>query len=77
MTETPRDGSLTNMREVPIKRDRPVILIVDDVPLNVDYLEQELEDLGYETASATNGLEALEQVARTSPDMIFLDIMNA
>jgi CheY-like chemotaxis protein len=25
------------------------ILIVDDEPLNIDYLEQELEDLGYET----------------------------
>ena len=28
------------------------ILIVDDEPFNVDYLEQELEDLGYETVSA-------------------------
>ena len=39
------------------------ILIVDDEPFNIDYLEQELEDLGYETLSATNGQEALEQVA--------------
>ena len=36
----------------------PKILIVDDVPLNVDYLEQELEDLGYQTASAKSGEEA-------------------
>ena len=28
------------------------ILIVDDEPFNVDYLEQELDDLGYETISA-------------------------
>ena len=31
------------------------ILIVDDEPFNVDYLEQELEDLGYVTVSARNG----------------------
>ena len=54
---------------------QPKILIVDDEPYNVDYLEQELEDLGYATVSAANGLEALEQVAAESPDMILLDIM--
>ena len=27
---------------------RSKILVVDDEPYNVDYLEQELEDLGYE-----------------------------
>ena len=42
---------------------RSKILIVDDEPFNVDYLEQELEDLGYETISAANGQEALDAVA--------------
>jgi CheY-like chemotaxis protein len=51
------------------------ILIVDDEPFNVDYLEQELEDLGYITVSARNGREALEHVAREAPDLILLDIM--
>ena len=51
------------------------ILIVDDEPFNVDYLEQELQDLGYETVSAGNGQEALEKVATESPDLILLDIM--
>jgi CheY-like chemotaxis protein len=51
------------------------ILIVDDEPLNVDYLEQELEDLGYITASARNGREALEKIAVEAPDLILLDIM--
>jgi CheY-like chemotaxis protein/class 3 adenylate cyclase len=55
--------------------ERPLILIVDDEPFNVDYLEQELEDLGYDTTSAMNGLEALEQVSESKPDMILLDIM--
>ena len=49
------------------------ILVVDDEPFNVDYLEQELEDLGYATVSARNGQEALEKVALEAPDLILLD----
>ena len=33
----------------------------------MDYLEQELEELGYETVSASNGQEALEKVATEGP----------
>jgi DNA-binding response OmpR family regulator len=54
---------------------RSKILIVDDEPFNVDYLEQELADLGYETISAANGLEALDKVAIDTPDLILLDVM--
>lgn len=53
----------------------PKILIVDDEPFNVDYLEQELDELDYETISAADGQEALEQVQSESPDLILLDIM--
>jgi sigma-B regulation protein RsbU (phosphoserine phosphatase) len=54
---------------------QPKILIVDDEPFNVDYLEQELEDLDYEITSAENGLKALEQIHENPPDVILLDIM--
>ena len=53
----------------------PKILIVDDEPFNIDYLEQELDDLHYETISAVNGNDALAIVALESPDLILLDIM--
>ena len=53
----------------------PKILIVDDEPFNVDYLEQELEELDCETVSAGNGQEALEKVQAVSPDLVLLDIM--
>jgi DNA-binding response OmpR family regulator len=59
----------------PVVTGRSKILIVDDEPLNVDYLEQELEDRGYETISAVNGQEALEKVAAEAPDLILLDVM--
>ena len=51
------------------------ILIVDDEPFNVDYLEQELENLGYETVNAANGQEALQKVTAEAPDLILLDVM--
>jgi eukaryotic-like serine/threonine-protein kinase len=54
---------------------RSRILIVDDEPFNVDYLEQELEGLGYETLSAQNGREALDLVTVVRPDLILLDVM--
>jgi phosphoserine phosphatase RsbU/P len=54
---------------------RPVILIVDDEPFNLDTLEQELDDLGYDSMSATTGQEALQKAAAKAPDMILLDIM--
>lgn len=53
----------------------PKILIVDDTPLNVNLLEQALEELGYQTISATNGQEALQQIADAQPDVMLLDIM--
>src|SRR5262245_51751915 len=51
------------------------ILTVDDEHCNIDYLEQELEDLGYTAVSARNGCEALEKVALETPDLILLDLM--
>ncbi|HNR01492.1 MAG TPA: SpoIIE family protein phosphatase [Anaerolineaceae bacterium] len=55
--------------------NRQRILIVDDEPFNVDYLEQELEDADCEIFTASNGEEAIEQVRAHDPDLILLDIM--
>lgn len=54
---------------------QPKILIVDDEPFNVDYLEQELEELNYDIIIAGNGKDALDQVRSEKPDLILLDIM--
>lgn len=51
------------------------ILIVDDEPLNVDLLEQELEDLGYQTRAAGDGQAALDAIAERAPDLVLLDVM--
>jgi adenylate cyclase len=54
---------------------KPKILIVDDEPFNVDYLEQELEDLDYDIITARDGREGLDRVKQELPDLILLDIM--
>ncbi|MDL1912498.1 response regulator [Chloroflexi bacterium CFX6] len=53
----------------------PRILIVDDEPYNVDYLQQELSDRNFELIAASNGQEALKKIRAASPDLVLLDIM--
>ncbi|NLT73589.1 MAG: SpoIIE family protein phosphatase [Chloroflexi bacterium] len=51
------------------------VLVVDDEPYNLDYLQQELEDAGYRVILASDGLEALERVRDRAPDLVLLDVM--
>jgi CheY-like chemotaxis protein len=53
---------------------KPKILIVDDEPDIVSYLEMILQDQGYDTITAANGNEALEAVKREKPALVTLDI---
>ncbi len=50
------------------------ILIVDDEPDIVAYLEHLLGALGYQTLAAGNGKEAIDRVAAESPDLILMDV---
>lgn len=50
------------------------ILVVDDDPVVVKYIENVLNDNGYETCSAMGGVEALEKVRSEKPDLITLDL---
>ena len=53
---------------------RKKILVVDDEPNVVAYLETLLQDNGYDTVSAANGLEGMEKVRSEKPDLVTLDI---
>lgn len=56
--------------------DRPPrVLIADDDPQGVELLEAFLADSGYEIRSATDGEDALCQVAQWRPDVVLLDVM--
>jgi DNA-binding response OmpR family regulator len=51
------------------------ILIADDEPNIVTALEFLLRGRGYEVDIARNGLEALERIRDTRPDLVLLDVM--
>jgi signal transduction histidine kinase/ActR/RegA family two-component response regulator len=50
------------------------ILIVDDVPANRHMLVDLLQPLGFDTAEAVDGQDALQQVAAHQPDLILMDL---
>ncbi len=51
------------------------ILVVDDERHIVRLVEVNLSRAGYEVETAYDGVEALEKVKATDPDMIVLDVM--
>ena len=51
------------------------ILIVDDDPQVVAYIQKILEKWGYDHQAAGNGKEALRHILETAFDVILLDIM--
>jgi putative two-component system response regulator len=56
-------------------KDKPVILVVDDQPQNIELLEAYLVPQGYEIVKAANGEEALEKLSSSQIDLILLDVM--
>ncbi|MCX6986103.1 MAG: response regulator, partial [Lentisphaerae bacterium] len=56
-------------------KDKPVILVVDDQPRNIELLEAHLVPKGYEIITAANGEEALEKLSGNKVDLILLDVM--
>jgi CheY-like chemotaxis protein len=56
-------------------RDGPrTVLVIDDEPHVVAYLEMLLQDAGYRTISAGDGKVGMEKVKEEMPDLICLDI---
>ena len=51
------------------------ILIVDDEPDIVTFLSAVLEENGYSSLSAKDGVEGLDVVRKEKPDLILLDLM--
>ena len=55
-------------------KDKPVILVVDDQPQNIELLEAHLVPQGYEIIKAANGEEALGKLSGNQIDLILLDV---
>jgi diguanylate cyclase (GGDEF)-like protein len=54
---------------------RGLILVVDDIPTNIQLLTAYLSSVGYSVEAARDGQEALEKVHECRPDLILLDVM--
>jgi DNA-binding NtrC family response regulator len=52
----------------------PVILVVDDEPLQREILKTILDDAGYETHAAASGEEALKILKKYQPDVLLTDL---
>ena len=50
------------------------VLIVEDNELNMKLFRDLLEAHGYQTSGTSNGVEALDIVRKTRPDLILMDI---
>ena len=58
-----------------IMKNKPVVLVVDDQPPNVELLEAHLVTQGYEIVTAASGKEALEKLSGNQIDLVLLDVM--
>ncbi|MBF0463421.1 MAG: response regulator [Magnetococcales bacterium] len=59
---------------MPCHPPQPLILLVDDEPVNIEILHEILQE-DYEILFATHGGEALQVAAAQRPDLILLDVM--
>jgi len=72
------DKNPTNHEQIEGKEPEPIgatILIVDDIPANLNLLREALEPEGYKILGATSGERALQIANRTVVDLILLDIV--
>jgi response regulator RpfG family c-di-GMP phosphodiesterase len=55
-------------------KNKPVILVVDDNPQNIELLEAHLVPQGYEILKAEDGASALKTIVENSVDLVLLDV---
>ena len=53
----------------------PLVLVVDDHPLNLELMEGYLSEIDCRVATAGDGMEALQLLRRETPDLVLLDVM--
>lgn len=58
-----------------MRRERPLILAVDDEPANLALLRKLLRHQGFDVVEAVDGAGALSAVAEHQPDLVCLDVL--
>ncbi|MFM2588896.1 response regulator [Vibrio sp. TBV020] len=75
--KAPETGNieLTEPATLPENPDGPLLLVVDDEPVNLRVLDSFLRLEGYRVRTAKDGHEALAAVEKEKPELLLLDIM--
>ncbi len=60
---------------MPPREPRHRILVVDDEPRMIRFIQMNLELEGYQVSQANNGFEALSKLRDDLPDLVILDVM--
>ena len=69
-------GDLFHQTAAPPQPDRPIILVVDDDPVNLQVLENQLTVRNYTVIKSTSGADALDKInTGMIPDLVLLDVM--
>lgn len=55
--------------------EKATILVVDDVPMNIELMRLQLTRAGYDVLEAGDGMEALRMAVDHLPDLVLLDVM--
>ena len=74
MNQDPARPTMTPAATPPQKDGGARILLVDDDPINQTVALNLLRRRGYEAVAVGNGKQALEQLAATSFDLVFMDL---
>jgi PAS domain S-box-containing protein len=61
--------------DLPLYRDRPLILVVDDIATNLELMSVVLRSVGYDVVTAADGQQAVDMMPQCRPDLILLDVM--
>jgi DNA-binding NarL/FixJ family response regulator len=60
---------------MPLDRNNPIVLVVDDSPDSLGMIHSALQLGGYTVLVALNGQQALDIVARIQPDVVLMDAL--
>ncbi len=58
-----------------LENSKPIILVADDIPENIELMEAHLHSIECTIIPATDGQDALQKALDNNPDLLLLDVM--
>src|SRR5690349_20970502 len=64
-----------SLKELGVVDESPLLLVVDDVPMNIQVVSTILKTAGYRVVSAGSGPEALDILKEREVELVLLDVL--